>query len=71
MQKHLRENIKDELSIIHSFPHPYFNRFSQALARNPMMEKRDLSADELAELEEVTDELLQDIIDGKDSGVSP
>lgn len=60
----------DELSIAHSFPHPYFNRFSQALARNPMMEKRDLSADELAELEEVTDELLQEIIDGKDPGVS-
>jgi predicted ATPase len=57
----------DELGIAHSFPHPYFNQFSQALARNPIMNKRDFSADDVAELEELTDELLQDIIDGKES----
>jgi hypothetical protein len=43
------------------------NQFSQALARNPIMNKRDFSADDIAELEELTDELLQDIIDGKSS----
>ncbi len=58
----------DDLGIAHSFPHPYFNQFSQALARNPLMNKRQYSADELEELEEITDELLQDIIDGKPAG---
>ncbi|MGZ8160450.1 MAG: AAA family ATPase [Methylobacter sp.] len=56
-----------ELGIAHSFPHPYFNQFSQALARNPIMNKRDFSANDIADLEELTDELLQDIIDGKGS----
>jgi predicted ATPase len=56
-----------ELGIAHSFPHPYFNQFSQALARNPIMNKRDFSANDITELKELTDELLQDIIDGKGS----
>lgn len=55
----------DELGVAHTFPHPYFHQFSQALARSPIMNKRDFSADDLAELEVLTDELLQDIIDGK------
>lgn len=54
-----------ELGIAHSFPHPYFNQFSKALARNPIMTKRNFSADDIAELEAITDELLQDIIDRK------
>lgn len=54
-----------ELGIAHSFPHPYFNQFSQALARNPIMSKRNFSSDDILELENVTDELLQDLIDGK------
>lgn len=57
----------DDLGIAYSFPHPYFNQFSQALARNPIMNKRDYSADDIAELEKLTDELLQNIIDGKSS----
>lgn len=56
-----------ELGIAHSFPHPYFNQFSQALARNPIMSKRDFSADDISDLEDLTDELLQGIIDGKSS----
>lgn len=54
-----------ELGIAHSFPHPYFNQFSQALSRNPIMSKRDFSADDISDLEDLTDELLQSIIDGK------
>jgi predicted ATPase len=60
----------DKLGLAHSFPHPYFNQFSQALARNPIMNRRDLSADDLDELESLTDDLLQDIIDGKDTGAN-
>jgi hypothetical protein len=56
-----------ELRIAHSFPHPYFNQFSQALARNAIMNKRDFSANDIADLEVLTDDLLQDIIDGKGS----
>lgn len=56
-----------ELGIAHSFPHPYFNQFSLALARNPIMNKRNFSSDDIADLEELTDELLQDIIDCKSS----
>ena len=55
----------DELGLAHSFPHPYFNQFSQALARNSVMNKKDFSADDVAELESITDELLQDIMDSK------
>lgn len=55
----------DQLGIAHTFPHPYFNQFSQALARNPIMSKREFSADDLDELEELTDELLKDIMEGK------
>lgn len=57
----------DELGVAHSFPHPYFNQFSQALARNPIMKRRDFSAEDIDELEELTDELLQEIIDGNNS----
>lgn len=55
----------EDLGIAHSFPHPYFNQFSQALARNEIMNKRDFSAEDIADLEALTDDLLQDIIDGK------
>jgi type I restriction enzyme, S subunit len=51
--------------IAHSFPHPYFNQFSQALARNEIMNKRDFSPEDIASLEALSDELLQSIIDGK------
>jgi len=61
-------NELDELGIAHSFPHPYFNQFSQALSRNEVMSKRDFSVDDIADLEALTDELLQDIIDGKVGG---
>ena len=57
----------DQLGIAHSFPHPYFNQFSQALARNEIMTKRQYSPEELDDLGELTDELLQDIMDGKKS----
>lgn len=57
----------DQLGIAHSFPHPYFNQFSQALARNPIMSKRDYSAEDIEDLEELTDELLENIIEGKDT----
>lgn len=60
----------DHLGIAHSFPHPYFNQFSQALARNSIMNKRDFTADDMAELETLTDELLQEIIDGKEPGAN-
>lgn len=56
----------DQMGIAHSFPHPYFNQFAQTLARNPLMNKRDFTADELDELEEITDDMLQAIIDGRD-----
>jgi ABC-type transport system involved in cytochrome c biogenesis ATPase subunit len=55
----------DQLGIAHSFPHPYFNQFSQALARNKIMSKKQYSPEELDDLAELTDDLLQDIIDGK------
>lgn len=55
----------DGLGVAHSFPHPYFNQFSQALARNEIMSKRDFSADDLKDMEDLTDELLQEIMDGK------
>lgn len=55
----------DELGVAHTFPHPYFNQFSQALARNPIMNKRQYSADEIEDLEELTDDVLQGIMDGK------
>lgn len=56
----------EQMGIAHTFPHPYFHQFSQALARNPIMSKKDFSVDEVAELEDITDELLQEIIDGND-----
>lgn len=55
----------ESLGIAHSFPHPYFNQFSQALARNEIMNKRDFSPEDIASLEALSDELLQSIIDGK------
>ncbi|MBU2115946.1 MAG: AAA family ATPase [Gammaproteobacteria bacterium] len=55
----------ENLGIAHSFPHPYFNQFSQALARNPIMTKQDYSSADVEELSEITDEILQSIIDGK------
>jgi predicted ATPase len=55
----------DQLGIAHSFPHPYFNQFSQALARNEIMSKRQYSPEDLDDLAELTDELLQNIMDGK------
>lgn len=55
----------ESLGIAHSFPHPYFNQFSQALARNEIMNKRDFSPEDIASLEALSDELLQNIIDGK------
>lgn len=54
----------DQLGIAHSFPHPYFNQFSQALARNEIMSKRQYSPEDLDDLAGLTDELLQDIMDG-------
>ncbi|MGI9281459.1 MAG: AAA family ATPase [Endozoicomonas sp.] len=63
--EHLTQEL-DQLGIAHSFPHPYFNQFSQALARRSIMTKKDFSADDIAELESLTDELLQEIIDGTD-----
>ena len=55
----------DELGVAHSFPHPYFNQFSQALARHPIMQKRQYSNEDIDDLEELTDDVLQNIIDGK------
>ncbi len=55
----------DELGIAHSFPHPYFNQFSQALARNPIMQKKQFTSADMDELDQLTDELLQNIMDGK------
>jgi predicted ATPase len=58
----------DQLGIAHSFPHPYFNQFAQTLARNPLMNKRDFTADEIEDLESFTDELLQELIDEEPDG---
>lgn len=56
-------NELEELGIAHSFPHPYFNQFSQALARHSIMNKRNFSSDEFDELEKFTDDLLQGIME--------
>jgi len=42
----------DELGVAHSFPHPYFNQFSQALARHPIMKKRQYSNEDIDDLVE-------------------
>ena len=58
----------DQLGIAHTFPHPYFNQFAQTLARNPLMNKRDFTADEREELERFTDDLLDDLLSGNAEG---
>lgn len=58
----------DQLGIAHTFPHPYFNQFSHALARNPLMNKRNFTADELDDLKDITDDMLKDIINGSGVG---
>ena len=57
----------DQLGIAHTFPHPYFNQFSQALARNETMSKQQYSPQDLDDLETLTDDLLQEIMDGNDA----
>ena len=51
-----------ELGIAQSHPHPYYDRFAKALARNPLFRKSSLSPDESKEIDELTDELLDEIL---------
>ncbi|WP_022952137.1 AAA family ATPase [Leucothrix mucor] len=58
----------ESLGVATSFPHPYFDKFSKALAKNPIMSKSQYSPEEMKDLEDFTKELLQEIMDESNEG---
>ncbi len=53
----------DSLGVATSFPHPYFDHFSSALAKHSKFQQNQFSADELDELEAFTASLIEDAAD--------
>jgi len=53
----------DSLGVATSFPHPYFDHFSSALAKHSKFHKNQFSADELDDLEAFTASLIEDAAD--------
>ncbi len=56
-------NELDALGIATSFPHPYFNYFSTALANHSQFQKNQFTPEELDDLEAFADELINDASD--------
>jgi predicted ATPase len=53
----------DSLGVATSFPHPYFDHFSSALAKHTKFQQNQFSADELDDLEAFTASLIEDAAD--------
>ncbi len=51
-----------ELGVAISHPHPYFDQFAKALARKDMLKQPTLTPEEMAELQQITDQILEEIM---------
>lgn len=53
----------DEAGLSHAHPNPYFSNFAKAISRNPKFRKPSFTAEEYAELQSLTDELLAELLE--------
>ncbi|MEH6458109.1 MAG: AAA family ATPase [Cocleimonas sp.] len=52
----------DEAGLSHAHPNPYFSNFAKAISRNPKFRKPEFTSQEYNELQDMTDELLSEIL---------
>lgn len=52
----------DKMSLSQAHPNPYFSNFAKAISRNPKFRKPDFTPKEYEELQQMTDELLSEIL---------
>ena len=52
----------DDIGLSHAHPNPYFSNFAKAISRNPKFRQPDFTNEEYTELQNITDELLAEIL---------
>jgi len=52
----------DEAGLSHNHPNPYFSNFAKAISRNPVFRKPDFSPEEYKDIQEMSDELLTEVL---------
>ncbi len=58
-------NELDAIGLSQVHPNPYFSNFAKALSRNPLFRKPEFTADEYEEIQRLSEEMLNEILESE------